>query len=97
MGWMKAMHDWTGKDISLQELARLYQSLAGEWLLLEVVDDGEEKRPAKFRLHAHHVEKDRLRDYMLENDDWGWHRKYLFVLADPGKPCDIDLGSQRKL
>ncbi len=92
--------DWTQKEILLRDLGQLYQDLAGEWLLLERFPDfplndlskkigAEEGLPTKFRLHAHHPDKDKLREFMLEHDDWDWSKKFLFVLADPEKPCEI--------
>lgn len=80
---------WTEKEILLPDLAQLYQDLAGEWLLLEILEGAEKKLPAKFRLHAHHRDKDKLREFMMEHDDWNWEKKFLFVQADPEKPCEI--------
>jgi hypothetical protein len=93
--------DWTQKEILLRDLGQLYHDLAGEWLLLEILPDfllndpaqkvGAEKRlPAKFRLHAHHRDKNKLHEFMLEHDGWDWSKKYLFVQADPEKPCEIN-------
>ncbi|MBI2821601.1 MAG: hypothetical protein HYX74_05200 [Acidobacteria bacterium] len=77
----------SGRDLSLKELSAVYHLLAGEWLLLEIVQ-GEFTAPgARFRLHAHHPDKERLHEFLLENDDWDWQRRYLFVHADPDKPC----------
>jgi hypothetical protein len=81
--------DWMQKEILLRDLGQLYQDLAGEWLLLEILKGVEEKLPTQFRLHAHHPDKDKLREFMLEHDDWDWGKKFLFVLADPEKPCEI--------
>ncbi len=81
--------NWTEKEILLRDLGRLYHDLAGEWLLLEILEGAEKKLPTKFRLHAHHHDKDKLREFILEHDSWDWSKKYLFVQADPQKPCEI--------
>ncbi len=81
--------DWSLKEIFLRDLNQLYQDLAGEWLLLEIFQSEEEKLPDRFRLHAHHRDKDKLREFMLEHNDWDWNKKYLMVQADPEKPCEI--------
>jgi len=84
---------WTNKEIALRELGQLYKDLAGEWLLLEILEGDVGRLPTKFRLHAHHSEKERLYEFMLEQDQWDWSKRYLLVQADPTKPCDIQVGS----
>ena len=92
---------WTDKEILLRDLGQLYQDLAGEWLLLEILPDvhlndlsmkagAEKKAPTKFRLHAHSRDKDKLHEFMLEHDGWDWSKRFLFVHADPEKPCEIN-------
>lgn len=83
--------NWTEKEILLRDLGQLYQELAGEWLLLEILEGAEKKLPTKFRLHAHHSDKNKLHEFMLEHDGWDWSKKYLFVQANPEKPCEIVL------
>jgi hypothetical protein len=84
------VQDWSQKEILLRDLGQLYQDLAGEWLLLEILEGAEKRLPAKFWLHAHHRDKNKLHEFMLEHDGWDWSKKYLFVYADPGKPCEIN-------
>jgi hypothetical protein len=86
---MVEVADWSTKEILLHDLGQLYHDLAGEWLLLEILQGEKEKLPAKFRLHAHHRDKDKLREFMMEHEDWNWNKKFLFVQADPEKPCEI--------
>jgi hypothetical protein len=88
---MVEVTDWSQKEILLRDLGQLYQDLAGEWLLLEILESAEKKQPTKFRLHAHHRDKDKLRELMMEHEDWDWNKKFLFVQADPEKPCEINL------
>lgn len=82
--------DWTQKEILLRDLAQLYQDLAGEWLLLEILEGASERLPGKFRLHAHHCDKGKLHDFMMEHEGWDWSKKYLLVQANPEKPCEIE-------
>lgn len=85
--------DWTAKEISLDDLSQVYRDLAGEWLLMEILETNERKLPSKLRLHTHHPEKDKLHEFMSEHDGWEWSKKYLIVRADPNKPCEINFGS----
>ncbi len=81
--------DWREREIGLGDVPRLYQDLAGEWLLLEVLEELENGSPQKLRLHGHHESKDALREMMLEQDDWSWNRRFLIVQANPDK-CDLE-------
>jgi len=77
--------DWREKEIGLDDIPRLYRDLAGEWLLLEVLEEMENGSPKKLRLHGHDESKDALREMMLEQDDWSWKRRFLIVEANPDK------------
>lgn len=81
--------DWREKEISLGDIAGLYQDLAGEWLLFEVLEELENGSPQKLRLHGHHESKDALREMMLEQDDWNWKQRFLIVKANPDK-CELE-------
>ena len=80
--------DWRGKEIGLDDVPRLYEDLAGEWLL-EVLEELETGAPQKLRLHGHHESKDALREMMLEQDDWSWKQRFLIVKANPDK-CALE-------
>jgi hypothetical protein len=79
--------DWRKREILLGDVPRLYQDLAGQWLLLEVVEEADGS-PRKLRLHGHDESKDALRELMLEQNDWSWKRRFLLVQADPDK-CEL--------
>ena len=81
--------DWRGKEIVLSDVARLYEDLSGEWLVLEVLEELENGSPQKLRLHGHHESRDALREMMLEQDDWSWKRRFLIVKANPDK-CELE-------
>ncbi len=83
------MDDWREKEIRLGDVPRLYEDFASEWLLLEVVEEREDGSPTKLRLHGHDMNKDALREMMLERDDWSWKRRFVLVQADPEK-CDLE-------
>ncbi len=87
------MSDWMMKEISLDDLSRLYYDLAGEWLLMEILATDERNIPLTLKLHMHHPEKDRLHEFMSEHDGWAWNKKFLIIHADPNKPCELDLSS----
>jgi hypothetical protein len=80
--------DWRTKEILLGDIPRLYDDLAGQWLLFEVVEESENGSPSKLRLHGHDESKDALREQMLERDDWSWKRRFLLVQADPDR-CEL--------
>ncbi len=81
------MEQWQGV-ISAKEVARLYNDLTGQWLLLELIKVDEKGKAEKFRLVANHLDKDELYK-LMESENWDWDKKYLFVFADPDSLCEI--------
>jgi len=71
------------------EMAALYHQLPGNWLLLEVLETDAKGQALKLKLINYSNDKDSLRDYLMEDADWNWNKKYIFVLADPNKPCEL--------
>ncbi len=81
------MEDWQGV-ISAKEVARLYNDFTGQWLLLEVIKVDKNGKAEKFKLIANHVDKNKLYK-LMDDDEWNWDKKYLFVFADPNNLCEI--------
>ena len=81
------MEQWQGV-ISAKEVARLYNDLTGQWLLLEVIKVGKKGKAEKFKLLANNIDKGRLYK-LMDSDEWDWDKKYLFVFADPNNLCEI--------
>jgi len=81
------MDYWQGV-INVKDVARLYDDKTGQWLLLEVIKMGENGKAEEFKLVAYSHEKERLKD-LMDEDDWDWDKKYIFVFADPDKLCEI--------
>ena len=81
------MEQWQGV-ISAKEVARLYNDLTGQWLLLELIKVNEKGKAEKFKLVANNLDKDELYK-LMDNDKWDWNKKYLFVFADPNNLCEI--------
>ena len=77
------------QHMELRDLPALYQEHAGKWLLLEVVERNGNGNPSKLKLISLDKEKEKLRDYVLEDETWDWSRRYVIVFADPEKPCTI--------
>jgi hypothetical protein len=77
------------KKLNLEDIAEIYNEKAGEWLLLEILETDTKNNPVKLKLLKHSPYKDELHEYLLEQDQWDWNKKYLIVLADPSKPCTI--------
>jgi len=83
------MEAWKDKIIRADEVADLYNDTLGEWLLLEVLKFGPNGKAELFKLLMHAAEKEQLHDYMMDDEDWSWDKKYILVFADPEKTCDI--------
>ncbi len=83
------MSSWSNRIIDASEVATLYQENPGFWLLLDVLQTGQNGRASKFRLLAKARNKDDLYDYLMEDEDWNWDKKYIFVFSDPDKLCDL--------
>ncbi|MCD6337156.1 MAG: hypothetical protein J7M01_02860 [Candidatus Marinimicrobia bacterium] len=81
------MEQWQGV-INAKEVARLYNDLTGQWLLLELIEVDEKGKAEKFKLVANHFDKDELYK-LMDSDNWDWDKKYLFVFADPNNLCEI--------
>ena len=73
-------------------MPELYEELAGEWLLLEVLEQADDGSPRRLGLHGHHRDKEVLHERMMELDDWSWNRRFLLVKADPDR-CELGWGS----
>ncbi len=80
---------WKDRIITAAEVAELYNSYPGHWLLLEVLETGPSGRASKFKLLAHAEHKDALYDFLMEDEDWDWSKKYIMVYADPNYQCEI--------
>jgi hypothetical protein len=81
------MEHWKGV-INAKDVARLYNDKIGNWLLLEVIKIGENSRAEKFRLAGYNKNKEMLYN-LMEDDNWDWKKKYIFVFADPDNLCEI--------
>ncbi|HEY4491885.1 MAG TPA: hypothetical protein VI958_07770 [Acidobacteriota bacterium] len=80
---------WLDKSIPLQDLPGLYHDFAHKWLLLEILDRNGNGNPKLLRLISFAEEKEKLRDYVMEDEKWDWGKRYVMVFADPEQPCDI--------
>ena len=81
------MEQWQGV-INAKEVARLYNDLTGQWLLLEVIKVDKKGKAEKFILLANDKDKEQLYK-LMGSDEWDWDKKYLFVFADPNNLCEI--------
>jgi hypothetical protein len=81
------MEQWQGV-INAKEVARLYNDLTGQWLLLEVIKMDSKGKAERFKLIANDRDKEQLYK-LMDSDEWDWDKKYLFVFADPNNLCEI--------
>lgn len=81
------MEHWQGV-INATDVAKLYNEKLNQWLLLEVLKMGKNRKAEEFRLVAHNKSKEKLKK-LMEDDDWDWDKKYIFVFADPNSLCEI--------
>lgn len=71
-------------------MAQVYQENPGVWLLLEVLERNPNNgRAEKLCLLKAAAQKEALYDFLLEQEDWNWHKEYVFVYSDPDKQCEI--------
>jgi len=81
------MDRWQGV-INARDVAQLYDEKSGQWLLLEVVKMGALGKAEEFKLIAYDNNKEKLHE-LMEDDDWDWDKKYIFVFADPNSICEL--------
>ncbi|MCF6351517.1 MAG: hypothetical protein L3J06_00760 [Cyclobacteriaceae bacterium] len=81
------MEHWQGV-INAKDVAKLYNNKINQWLLLEVIKMGKNRRAEEFKLVAFDKNKEKLKA-LMEDDDWDWDKKYMFVFADPNSLCEI--------
>ena len=81
------MEQWQGV-INAKDVAHLYNDKLGHWLLLEVIKMDGKGKAEEFRLIAYDRKKEHLHD-LMDEDDWDWDKKYIFVFADPNTLCDL--------
>jgi len=62
------MEQWQGV-ISAKEVARLYNDLTGQWLLLEVIKVDKKGKAEKFKLLANNIDKGQLYK-LMDSDEW---------------------------
>ena len=81
------MERWQGV-IDAKDVAHLYNDKIGHWLLLEVIKMGRNGKAEAFKLIAYDRKKEHLYD-LMEEDNWDWEKKYIFVFADPNSLCEL--------
>ena len=81
------MEHWQ-EVINVKDVARLYNDKTGNWLLLEVIRIGENGKVEEFKLIAYDRKKENLYE-LMEEDNWDWDKKYIFVFADPDTLCEF--------
>lgn len=74
--------------INVKDVARLYNDKMGNWLLLEVLKVGKNGKAEEFKLIAYNKDKKNLYE-LMEEDNWDWGKKYIFVFADPDTLCEF--------
>lgn len=74
--------------INVNDVAKLYNEKINQWLLLEVIKMGKNGKAEEFKLVAFNKSKEKLK-VLMEDDDWDWNKKYIFVFADPNSLCEI--------
>ena len=81
------MERWQGV-ISAEDVAHLYNDKLGHWLLLEIIKIGRSGKAEEFKLIAYERKKGHLLE-LMDEDDWDWDKKYIFVFADPNTLCEL--------
>ena len=81
------MEHWQ-EVINVKDVARLYNDKMGNWLLLEIIKMGDNGKAEEFKLMAYDKKKANLYE-LMEDDNWDWDKKYIFVFADPDTLCEF--------
>ena len=81
------MEQWQGV-IKSKDVAQLYNDKVDHWLLLEVIKMGSNGKAEEFKLIAFDRKKEQLYE-LMEDENWDWSKKYIFVFADPNSLCDL--------
>jgi hypothetical protein len=71
------------------EMARLYAKKPGEWLLVQVLERDVNGKAQKLKLLHHAKEKENLREFLLDKEDWTLNSDIVFVYSDPDKICEL--------
>ncbi|MDH5474473.1 MAG: hypothetical protein OEX22_02160 [Cyclobacteriaceae bacterium] len=78
-----------GVIISDSEVTELYKIIPNAWVLLEPVEFGENKKAVKVKILKYNEDKEVLRDFVLDQDDWeGLHALIYFYTGNDGN-CKI--------
>jgi len=78
------------KVYSAAEMVQLYNQKPHVWLLLEVLEYNKYGRAERLKLLKFSRDKNELYDYLTEEDEnWDWHKNYIFVYADPDHKCSL--------
>ena len=81
---------WHNREINDVEMALLYKDFPNQWLLFEVLEINENRRPVLFKLIDRGNNKEDILDLIMENENWDSTKKHIILFADPDKPCDLE-------
>ena len=82
------MLELNGKVVTASEVADFYKHHPGYWFLLEVLKRDEQGKAALMRVVGSSVDKDSLRELLMDMHHEG-DRNYIFVYAAADGSCEI--------
>ena len=77
------------KVLSDVQISRLYQKIPNTWVLLEPLVFNRDNRATSLKILSFDHNKDKLRDLLLENDDWISKKSLLYFFTGNDGTCSI--------
>lgn len=71
------------------EIAELYKALPNHWMLLEPVEKGKNGTTTKVKILNMDKDKDVLRDWLLDRDEWEDSTTLIYFFASTDGTCDF--------
>ncbi len=78
------------KIFTADEIIQLHHDMPGYWLLLEIIEQDRDEKATLLKLLDYSKDKENLYEWLMEDEEWDWNKKYIFVFTDPST-CDIGL------
>ncbi|MEE9371884.1 MAG: hypothetical protein V3V00_02425 [Saprospiraceae bacterium] len=70
------------------EIIQLHSVMPGFWLLLEILQYDKWGKAKLLKMISFSSDKNELLELLMEDEDWCWDKKYIFVYTDSDS-CEI--------
>ncbi len=79
----------TGEVLSNAEVSDLFKKLPGHWVLLLPVEFDENKRPISLKILKYDKDKEVLRDFLMDQEDWDDSESLIYFFTGYDGSCKI--------